>query len=56
MGKKGEFINKALMENEKLQLWALYMQATQGDAKQGQLKDNSDQPNANESREELNKY
>jgi hypothetical protein len=56
MGKKGEFINKELMENEKLQLWALYMQATQGDAKQGQLKDNNDQPNPNESREELNRY
>jgi acyl-CoA-binding protein len=45
------------MENEKLQLWALYMQATQGDAKQGQLKDEDNgQPYANQTSEELNKY
>lgn len=44
------------MENEKLQLWALYMQATQGDAKEGELKDDNNQPNVTQTREELNKY
>ena len=32
------------------------MQATQGDAKVGELKDNNEQPNVNQSRQEVNKY
>ncbi len=56
MKKTGKYANLQQKENQQLQLYALYMQATSGDAKYGSKGDSAELPKTSETMEEINKF